>query len=39
MYDLNGVYHEKADVGGIPKMWRFLSFEGFKPNLLAVKVG
>ena len=21
MYDLNGVYHEKADVGGIPKMW------------------
>ena len=21
MYDLNGVYHEKADVRGIPKMW------------------
>ena len=21
MYDLNGVYHEKADVGWIPKMW------------------
>ena len=35
MYDLNGVYHEKADVGGIPKMWLFLSFEGFKSELLA----
>ena len=29
MYDLNGVYHEKADVRWI----------GFKPELLAVKVG
>ena len=39
MYDLNGVYHAKADVRGIPKMWKLLSFEGFKPGLLAVKVG
>ena len=38
-YDLNGVYHEKADVLRIPKMLEFLSFEGFKPELLAVKVG
>ena len=39
MYDLNGVYHEKADVRWIPKMWWILSFEDFKPELLAVKVG
>ena len=39
MYDLNGVYHEKADVRGIPKMWYFFRFGGFKPELLAVKVG
>ena len=29
----------KADVLRIPKMWYFSSFEGFKPELLAVKVG
>ena len=34
----NGVYHEKADVCGIPKMWQFLSFEDFIPELLAVEV-
>ena len=33
-----GWYHEKADVLRIPKMLSFLSFEGFKPELLAVKV-
>ena len=31
MYDLNGLYDEKADVLGIPKV--FLSFEGFIPEL------
>ena len=29
----------KADVLTIPKMWYFLRFEGFEPELLAVKVG
>ena len=29
----------KADVLTIPKMWFFSMFEGFKPELLAVKVG
>ena len=39
MYDLNGVFHEKADVRRIPKMWKFFfSFACFKPELLAVKV-
>ena len=28
----------KADVLTIPKMWYFLTFEGFEPELLAVKV-
>ena len=28
-----------ADVLTIPKMWNFLRFEGFEPELLAVKVG
>ena len=28
----------KADVLTIPKMWYFLSFKGFEPELLAVKV-
>ena len=31
--------HVKADVLTIPKMWYFLRFEGFEPELLAVKVG
>ena len=31
--------HVKADVLTIPKMWLFLMFKGFKPELLAVKVG
>ena len=39
MFDLNGVYHEKAGVRWIEKMWLFLSVECFKPELLAVKVG
>ena len=34
-----GQDHVKADVLRIPKMWYFSSFEGFKPELLAVKVG
>ena len=38
MYDVNGVHPEKADVRWILKMWQFLSFEAFKPELLAVKV-
>ena len=38
-YDLNKVYHKKADVQSITKMLYFLSFEGLKPELLAVKVG
>ena len=29
----------KADVLTIPKMWYFLRFKGFEPQLLAVKVG
>ena len=29
----------KADVLTIPKMWYFLRFDGFEPELLAVKVG
>ena len=29
----------KAGVLTIPKMWYFLSFKGFEPELLAVKVG
>ena len=28
----------KADVLTIPKMWYFFRFEGFEPELLAVKV-
>ena len=31
--------HVKADVLMISKMWYFLRFEGFEPELLAVKVG
>ena len=34
-----GQDHVKADVLTIPKMWYFLRFEGFEPELLAVKVG
>ena len=33
-----GQDHVKADVLTIPKMWYFLRFEGFEPELLAVKV-
>ena len=33
-----GQDHVKADVLTIPKMWYFLTFEGFEPELLAVKV-
>ena len=39
LYDLNRVYHEKADVLSFLKMWQFLSFEDFKTELLPVKVG
>ena len=38
-YDQNRVYHEKTDVLGILKLWQFFIFEGFKPELLSVKVG
>ena len=31
-------YHVKADVQRIPKMWYFLRFRGFKPELLLPKV-
>ena len=34
-----GGYHVKADVLSFPKMWQFLRFGGFKPQLWAVKVG
>ena len=34
-----GWYHVKPDVLTIQKMLQFLRFEGFKPQLLAVKVG
>ena len=34
-----GYHHVKADVLTIPKMWYFLRFGGFEPELLAVKVG
>ena len=30
--------HVKGDVLTIPKMWYFLTFKGFEPELLAVKV-
>ena len=33
-----GQNHVKADVLTIPKMWFFSMVEGFKPELLAVKV-
>ena len=33
-----GQDHVKADVLMIPKMWYFLRFEGFEPELLTVKV-
>ena len=31
-------YHVKADILRIPKMWYFLRFRGFKPELLLPKV-
>ena len=34
-----GQDHVKAGVLTIPKMWYFFRFEGFEPELLAVKVG
>ena len=33
-----GWYHGKGHVQSIPKMWQFLRFRGFKPQLQAVKV-
>ena len=33
-----GQDHVKADILTIPKMWYFLRFEGFEPELLTVKV-
>ena len=33
-----GGYHVKENVLRIPRMWQFLRFGGFKPQLLAVKV-
>ena len=34
-----GLHHVEEHAQGFPKMWYFLIFQGFKPELLAVKVG
>ena len=33
------LHHVEEHAQGFPKMWYFLIFKGFKPELLAVKIG